>query len=120
MGFIYNQGMNDVTFAAPTPRGLSFLMSLHQRAQVAKLYTPGGTLNEGWNQLEQLLNLRRNVPVPRWAVYGPPTSRPLNPAGAQNMQNMTTLGLWQQLRQSGNQPYNLVAPQQRSGRGGGR
>lgn len=98
MGFVFNGGQPDITFEADTPRGQDFLIGLQARALQQKLYEPPGTLGEKWNTLEQLLNARHNRPVPAWAIYGPPISRPLAPLAAKNMAQMTTLGLWQQMQ----------------------
>ena len=107
MGFIYYGAWPDITFEQETPRGASFLLSLQQRATAAKTLGTGlqgawpGILGERWDMLTQLAQNPRNVPVPAWAVYGPPTSRPLAPLAARQMANYTTLQLWQQMQPGG-------------------
>lgn len=104
MGFTFNGGQPDITFSRDTPRGKGFLLSLQQRATTAKTLGTGlhgawpGVMGERWDVLTQLAQNPRNVPVPLWAVYGPPTSRPLAPLRAKQYSNYTTLGLWQQLQ----------------------
>lgn len=102
MGFVYNGGQPDITFQRNTPRGKDFLIGLQNRARRSELAVAWpGVLGERWNTLEQLINVRRNVPVPAWAVFGPPTSRPLAPLRAKQYSNYTTLGLWTQLQKKG-------------------
>ncbi len=99
MGFVYNGGWPDITFAAETPRGQAFLLSLAQRARRAETFTPPSNFGQPWNVIEQTVNVRQNRPVPAWAVYGPPISRPLAPLRAASYAQITTLGLWQQMQQ---------------------
>lgn len=101
MGFTYYDTQPDITFTRDTPRGPQFLLSLQRRATGAKLYEPTGFFGERWGTVTRLVDYPRNVPVPSWAVYGPPTSRPLAPLAAKQMANYTTLGLWQQMQKKG-------------------
>jgi hypothetical protein len=94
----YNGGQDDITFEAATPRGVAYLVGLQNRARLAELHEPGGTLGEGWNVIEQTVNVRKYRAVPAWAVHGIPQPRPLAPVRAQRYANYTTLGLWQQLQ----------------------
>lgn len=102
MGFVFNGGQPDITFAQNTPRGPSFLLSLQNRARRAELAVAWpGFFGERWGTLTRLVDYPRNVPVPAWAVYGPPTSRPLAPLAARQMASYTTLQLWQQMQPGG-------------------
>ena len=99
MGFIFNGGQPDITFQQSTPRGQQFLIGLQNRARRSELAVAWpGVFGERWGTITRLVEYPRNVPVPAWAVYGPPTSRPLAPLRAKQYSNYTTLGLWQQLQ----------------------
>lgn len=102
MGFVYNGGQPDITFARNTPRGQSFLTGLQNRARTSELAVAWpGVFGERWGTITRLVDYPHNVPVPGWAVYGPPSSRPLAPVASKNLANLTTLGLWQQLQKKG-------------------
>ena len=99
MGYIFNGGQPDITFQQNTPRGQQFLIGLQNRARRSELAVAWpGVFGERWGTITRLVEYPRNVPVPAWAVYGPPTSRPLAPLRAKQYSNYTTLGLWQQLQ----------------------
>lgn len=84
----YSHINHHVMFDQPTPRGVSFLAALAGIANRVRLRVPGpdydpmpGPPSPPFGYQEALTTLGSFYrPVPRWAVDGPPTARPLAPA----------------------------------------